>query len=570
MSVERQPLGSRWTARIKRLKLSSNSRAPFTHDTFFVGSFRSKELALKAAKRAMKKREAGNIPLLPPPSPLLCATQAELDLRFLVSHLVVSIESDRFEKFGSEERRKVAWEAIMRCKMLRPFFIKNNLGCFQKVACLSTNFCALPCFSFLGLNISLECTAKQPDSIAPLIAIRGAPRKLIAKLRAVQKKTDSIVYKEMKPGELRHLLDKRTEPSGAGPFSHVYHSLAERLNLAEERPTSRTDESASPEQLLELAKEKYLIAALTLQRTFRRRFQGKLRRWWFKQELGALNIQRWYRGVVSRVRTRIWADEIRAAAKAIQATRRMVNQLRKTRKIRQGVKQLQAMVRGRIQRRLMDMARRYHRAIVTAQKVMRGHLGRLKFAREKELDYYIKVQLPAATNMQRLVRGHLGRRHVERVKATKYHNEVYVPSITLVQSLARRKAAARELAKRKEMYSASVAIQRICRGRIQRKLCAKLSRQRELERAATCMSKIIRGHQCRILYAYLGRKHFFDTRVLAAVRTIQARWKGKQTRAAFRLLVYQDTAVCVLQSAWRGYVAKRNCREKPRRDAKAL
>ena len=562
VSVERQALGSRWTARIKRLKLSTDPRVPFTHETYYVGSFRSRDLAMRAARKALKKRDSGRLPLLPPPASLLCATNAELDMDYLVSHLALCIESEGFQDLSCTERLQVAWEAIMRCKALRPFFVKSTVGTFYKFSCLSTHCRSLQCFSFLGLNLSIECRALEPQHHSSHIAIRGAPKKLIAKLRAAQKKTDSIVYREMNSKELRHMLDKRIEPEGDGPFSHVYHSLTERFSY-DEAPRHGNDRADSPpEHILDAAKHKYLNAALILQRVFRARFQFKLVRWWFVQVLRSIYIQRWYRGICSRRKTLIWAAEVRAATCKIQATWRMATQFRLTRKVRRGITLFQAVIRGGIRRRLMELARRYHLAIVDVQRIIRGRLARLRFKREKELYYYINTLLPAATSIQSIARGRIGRKRAKYLQALKYHHEVYIPSVITVQSLERRRMGLHELALRKERYRASTAIQRIARGVLDRRRACRLEIERQRARAATKISKIIRGYQCRLLYGYLERHVYFETRVLGAVTTIQARWKGRQMRAAFKILVYQDMAVSVIQTAWRGYRAKKKCRDK--------
>ncbi|XP_037325617.2 abnormal spindle-like microcephaly-associated protein [Pungitius pungitius] len=252
--------------------------------------------------------------------------------------------------------------------------------------------------------------------------------------------------------------------------------------------------------------------------------QQGYRRWKTEKENRAAEViqsafKKWYQRRMS-ART--------AAAVKIQSWYRMQTSLHQYRKIKRSAALIQALCRGRAQRRRFRALRRRHRSALVLQSAFRGMAARKRVAEMRR----------AAVTIQRRFRARAQGAAARRVFARLRRAAV------TVQAAYRGKVARERLRKR---HAAATAIQAAFR------MCAARRRYRDAREAAAVIQRKYRA----TVLALEARREYAALRNAALV--IQANWRGRAERKAAER---RHRCATLIQAHYRRHLAQAEYRSK--------
>ncbi|GBG24053.1 Phytanoyl-CoA dioxygenase, peroxisomal [Hondaea fermentalgiana] len=575
----------------------------------FVGSFKTMQLAHRAVEEAMAKRDRGLIGVAPRPHPELCTSMQQTDL--LLTHLEVRVESNNLASFNYSDKMAYVWHLLLyHCAVLDAFKMSESFHRVCKFTYIGPNVRALSVFTRLPLvaSVSVKDQGRRRRPSAPL--------ELSEKMRRrVGKDQSSIAQHRKRPATIKEMKklvedsgsdDEEDRAQGKRRFGHFFKGLSQDAqNLASQealreehraiRDRTRRTPSSKPSReskstpssdaptrrravfsMRETSKEPIQMsmwvhrqemrsAAIKLQRIFRGRAGPRIIRQEFRAEWHAIMAQRFVRGWIGRRRAEEWRILANSAAECVQRFWYMTLAQRRVRKIRRErvrlVLLLQPLVRGMMARKILAWRKRYDWAAKRIQSVMRGHRDRALFKRMLARKFHEDTVVPAAITIQRVGRGMLDRRVARMLRYEKHYAEVIVPSSIILQNLWRARVAQKRVAELRAQRFACTMLQRIIRGRLERKRFVGIVEWNARQQAATKIASVIRGWMAREICDWRRREHRRQFVEEPAAGQIQAAWRGLQTRRWFRHYAMKDAAVLVLQRTWRRVLARRKARE---------
>lgn len=609
-SIEKSKMSSAFEVRIMKLDHAppgSEKRLGWTKS--FVGTFKSQKLAEQAVQSAMRRRDLGLVGIPPRPHPELCATmESVLNSNLLVTHLDISVESNNLE--GSDFLRKYAyiWNILRyHCTSLLPFQIHEPISQMAKVSYMGQHVRQLPLLTSLPVSVSICARDGLPRTAS-------GPQQLPEQMRKRVGRDQSKVEKQKKPAtikEMRKLVEESDEEEDRDArnedrklprkrFRHFFKGLSsEAKELARKtafqaeqkavrdrrkgtpqnpgydadsnnrRGALRYNPAGNQNEPIQVSmwshRQKMKAVAITLQRIYRAKHHPKILRAAFRAEHHILTLQRFIRGWIGRRRAEEWRILANYSAEHIQRFWYMIRAQRRVKFIKTERERLclllQPIVRGMIARKILAWRKRDDWAATKIQSVIRGHRDRGLFKRLIARDFHFRKVVPAAITIQRVARGMRDRKIARLLRYERHYADVVVPSSIVLQNMWRQRMAKRKLQELKARQLASTMLQRIIRGRLERRKFTRLVAWKAQQDAATRISSVVRGWMAREIYTWRLKEHHREFVQQPAARKIQAVWHGLQTRRWFRVLVKKDAAVIVLQRAWRTVLARRKARE---------
>ena len=573
-SIKRNKNSGCWESRIYQLRISAETIFPLEPEVRFVGSFSSEKQATKEADAALALRDAGKCGLVPKPCSFLCSSSNPSHSR-LLTHLQIRIVSDAFIGLSFWERWQLAWKSLLACNVSQNHLISEEISRMRGVSYFGTQ--SRDQWKRLPINVEFVCL----DNSTSLPSGRQIPSTIPVHNRDLKKKTFGVK-------DFTTFMDRSNDfgKTKSGIFGHFYGSLSVDAkamvndhSLREEnrvkslrravilRPSifsaGNNNDQSSEMQHWRIDRS-ITNATVILQRIFRRRLNGKVIKGLLKTTLRVVLLQKVIRRYIAWRRTCIWREIANRSATKIQSLRRMFIARMKVRKIRaiklHAVLRIQMVMKVQRKRAIERLRMRYDWAVTKMQKIYRGHNARCWFKRRMAELFHRDVVIPATATLQRVLRGMVARRVAACLRKFKHHINVIVPSATIVQSLWRMQVARAKLARLKKNKDASRSIQKILRGRLARNRCFILSEIRKLDRASTRISSIVRGYVCRQLVRYLKAEKYHDTVVVPACVKIQGVWRCLEARRRFYLMMHQNGAVQVIQTAYRSQLERRKAR----------
>ncbi|OQR82903.1 carbon catabolite repressor protein [Achlya hypogyna] len=518
-----------------------------------VGTFEHERQARQALERAVRQRDRSN--------PVASDSAAPAPPPWN-RHFSAVVVATAFERLPLADRLERVYAALLVSEPAAAF------ASLTKVSYIGDHVRRLPCFQQLPLHVTAVCrTPAQHDAALATAALTerlGLGHGTITSI-GVDTRARSTA------ADLRALVDG---VPAATRVPHFYHGLPPELKqlLAQEQDAlyraahalGRDADVHSVCQRVAKRQRALAVAATKLQRLFRRGLQARVLRRLLRRHRHAITLQRVYRGY----RARVFATELflvsTFAVTHIQAAFRACVSRRATAALRArmsaGALAMQRLFRGHRARRWAFWLRYHVASAVQIQRVVRGHLGRLRAHMFRHAQYKRRVVVPATQLLQRVYRGHRGRCAFRRRKAAYVEAKVLTPAAIAIQRVVRGGQGRARVRRLQLERVAAAALQRAFRAYRSRVQWAATFARRRRNLMASRIGAAGRGFLARRVLARARRKVHLQSVVLPAARLVQRLFRGYMVRKRLEELRDKHEAANVIQFAWRE--AKRTAAER--------
>ncbi|RLN86967.1 hypothetical protein BBJ28_00013462 [Nothophytophthora sp. Chile5] len=563
-----------------------------------VGFFDTEKAAMTALEAAIKARDATN------PFTGLNIRQSELPIE-LVKYFQVVVVSDRFQRKSQTERLEMIYSRLleMPSSSANAQEETETWAVFQQAPTLqpSTNS-QLRGFSYVGAQVialpmwrSLLChfsvCAKTPaqwkagrsrqatersftERFGPSHLANDRAFNVDASLLPVSRGLGDLVSRNQEDPNGRH----KTES-----VPHFYHGLPDEVKrmIAEEQAKTdapradslafqklaKNTEGSFVKKYLKRRRE-YLHVALKLQRLYRNNMHSKASRRCFLRQLGALTLQRLFRGHQRRRFAKMYYRVITCATLIIQSVYRSYLSRQATKALRARMQwaalTLQRVFRGFVARKFVRWMRQLQANAIVLERAVRGFMGRCRVQRLRVAKHKQCVLLPAAKHIQRVWRGHQERKMVAAKREARERLQVRQPAAQRIEKLMRGYLARRQVKKFRLNVEAARRIQKFWRSYRYIKKWMDLMDLRRMDRMASYIGAIGRGFVARKFVLRERRKRHFQYVVEPSAAHIQRVFRGYMVRKRLEDLRDRVEAAITLQEMWRSRSTVKTIREKLR------
>ncbi|KAF4144512.1 IQ calmodulin-binding motif-containing protein [Phytophthora infestans] len=563
-----------------------------------AGFFDTEKAAMTTLEAAVKSRDITN------PFTGLSVRKNELPLQ-LVKYFQIVIVSDRFQRKAQNERLEMIYRLLLDAAPKSANAqedIETKLAHQQSGLLWPTIKSRLRGFSTIGNNVvalpvwrSLEChftiCAKSSTQWRAGRSRQEIERPFTERFGLSHLANDRAF--NVNPGVLpasRGLAElvslnqedlysmQRTES-----MPHFYHGLPDEVKrmIAEEQAKmaqGRADsiafqklttntEGAFVRRYLKRRRE-YVQVAIKLQQLYRSNMHSKTLRRCYRQQIGAMALQRLFRGHQRRKYSRAFFRVVTCAALIIQSVYRSYKSRHDTKAMRtryqRATLDIQRVCRGFLGRGHARRLRRLEANAVIMEKLVRGFMGRRRARRVFLAQHKQQVVIPACLRIQRVWRGQRDRVLVNGKRQEREKARVYIPAAVRIQKLVRGFLARCSVMKIRAVDKAARSIQKLWRSRRFFRKWMDLMELRRMDRMASQIGSIARGILTRKFIQREKQKRHFRRVIEPSAARIQRVFRGYIVRKRLEGIRDQIEAAITLQQMWRSRSTVKTIREKLR------
>ncbi|KAK1941697.1 Abnormal spindle-like microcephaly-associated [Phytophthora citrophthora] len=364
---------------------------------------------------------------------------------------------------------------------------------------------------------------------------------------------------------------------------HFYHGLPDEVKrmIAEEQSKmdhgraasisvqklTKNTEDAFVKRYLKRRRE-YLQVAIKLQQLYRSNRHSKALRCCFRRHIGAMSLQRLFRGHQRRKYARAYFRVATCATLIIQSVYRSFKSRQQTMEMfiryQRATLDLQRVYRGFIGRSYARRVRRLQANAIMVEKLVRGFLGRRRAQRIFLAKHKQQVVIPACVNIQRLWRGYRERKWVRVKRQAVKRVRVFLPAALRIETLIRGFLARRLVTKFRAANEAARVIQKFWRSCRYFRKWMELMELRRKDRMASHIGAIARGILARKFIQREKKKRYHRRVVEPSAAKIQRVFRGYIVRKRLEDIRDQVEAAITLQQMWRSRSTVKTIREKLR------
>ncbi|KAL4136637.1 hypothetical protein PRIC2_000168 [Phytophthora ramorum] len=563
-----------------------------------LGLFDTERAAMTALEAAVKARDVTN------PFTGLSTKRSELPVE-LVKYFQVVVVSDKFQRKSQNERLEMIYTLLLNA-VLAPANAQEDhekTTVFQQTQTLwRTTKSRLQGFSTVGENVialevwkSLDChliiSAKTSAQWRAGRSRQQMERSFTERFGLSHLANDRAfnVNRGVLPVSrgLAELVSLNQEDFNSKHKSesvpHFYHGLPDEVKrmIAEEQARmgqgraeslafqklSKNTEGTFVKKYLKRRRE-YLQVAIKLQLLYRSNMHSKTLRRCFRRHLGALALQRLFRGHQRRKYAKAYFRVITCAVLIIQSVYRSYKSRHKTKVMRiryhRATLNLQRVYRGFVGRKHVRRIRRLQANAIMVEKLVRGFMGRCRAQRIFLAKHKQQVVSPACLLIQRLWRGHRERRFATAKRQARDRVRVHLPAALRIETLIRGYLARRLVKKFRVAIRAAKVIQKCWRSHQYFTKWMELMELRRKDRMASQIGSIARGILARKFIEREKRKRYFRSVLEPSAARIQRVFRGYIVRKRLEGMRDQIEAAITLQQMWRSRSMVKTIREKLR------
>lgn len=123
---------------------------------------------------------------LPKPCARLCSTRTQMDLPVLLTHLKVTVESDRFLEYTFIQRQRLVWDAIRKSPVLDHLRYRAEFDSLLKTSTIGSSVRSLPYLYYIPIEFSIVCKSSVPSVIRPTLGtIPRVPKSILQRLKVI-------------------------------------------------------------------------------------------------------------------------------------------------------------------------------------------------------------------------------------------------------------------------------------------------------------------------------------------------------------------------------------------------
>eukprot|EP01029_Cantina_marsupialis_P005782 TRINITY_DN162818_c0_g2_i2.p1 TRINITY_DN162818_c0_g2~~TRINITY_DN162818_c0_g2_i2.p1 ORF type:complete len:1063 (+),score=239.27 TRINITY_DN162818_c0_g2_i2:798-3986(+) len=303
---------------------------------------------------------------------------------------------------------------------------------------------------------------------------------------------------------------------------------------------------------------------LTIQRRFRYHLTWRMHRLSLRRNLGAINIQRVYRGKVDREIAARYKAKMYWNATIVQRNYRgyvarcWVYQYRE--KAEGAATKIQSIARMFLAKKFVKWVRNDSDKAILIQKMVRGFLARCRVRHIKAKLFFENIFSPAVLRIQCFFRRMVALLELRRLQAA-YRLEFFeIPAARLIQRVYRGHVG-RNIARHQRFLNLQATnIQRIWRSVKPKKQVNEIRYLRKQYFAALAIQCMFRCRLARdVVYTRARKKRYVEKEVPAIVQ-IQRFIRQMNCRRKAREIALQNRACRMIQNAWKSFLVKQRAR----------
>ncbi|ETK96399.1 hypothetical protein L915_00863 [Phytophthora nicotianae] len=563
-----------------------------------VGFFDTEKAAMTALDAAAKARDVTN------PFTGLSVRKSEIPLQ-LIKYFQVVVVSDRFQRMTQNERLELIYRLLLETAP-NPANAQDDMDtklAYQQPGMLWPTVKSQLCgFSTIGDNVialsvwrSLEChltvCAKTSTQWRAGQSRQEIERSFTERFGLSHLANDRAfnVNQGVLPvsrglSELVSLNQKELKSTHkTESVPHFYHGLPvevkrmiaeEQAKMAQGRADSiafqkltKNTEGTFVKKYLKRRRE-YVQVAIKLQQLYRSNMHSKTLRRCFHRHIGAMTLQRLFRGHQRRKYAKAFFRVVMCAVLIIQSVYRSYKSRYETKAMRiryqRATLDLQRVYRGFVGRKHAQRIRQLEANAIIMEKLVRGFMGRRRAQRIFLAKHKQQVIIPACLYIQRVWRGQRDRALVNVKRQERERARVYVPAALRIQKLIRGFLARRLVMQIRAMDKAAKNIQKLWRSRRFFRKWVDLMELRRMDRMASQIGSIARGILTRKFIEREKRKRYFRRVLEPSAARIQRVFRGYIVRKRLEGTRDQIEAAITLQQMWRSRSTIKTIRAKLR------
>lgn len=214
---------------------------------------------------------------------------------------------------------------------------------------------------------------------------------------------------------------------------------------------------------------------------------------------------------------------------------------------------IQPLIRGYLSRKFAEWIKYNHDNGVKIQRVFRGYLGRKRVKMKRQIDYRVKILIPAATSIQRQWICHRARVHFKQLMKQHYHDTVVVPSAIEIQRVYRGYLGRLKVDYQRLLNKAARKLQLCWKAYLRGKWRELIMIAQRKTRSATRIQSIGRGYLARKFFKRRLKKWRFIHIITPAAVRLQSLYRGYRGRIYAREFSHQTDAADTIKNLWRNY-----------------
>ncbi|KAG3173763.1 hypothetical protein PC128_g18224 [Phytophthora cactorum] len=563
-----------------------------------VGFFDTEKAAMAALEAAVKSRDVTN------PFSGSSVRKSELPLQ-LVKYFQVTIVSDKFQRKSQNERLEMIYRLLLDAapNSANAQEDTETKPAYQQSGMLwLTVKSQLRGFSTIGNNVvtlsvwrSLEChftvCAKTSTQWRAGRSRQEIERSFTERFGLSHLGNDRAfnVNQRVLPVSrgLAELISLNQEELSSThkteSVPHFYHGLPDEVKrmIAEEQAKmaqgradstafqklTKNTEGTFVKKYLKRRRE-YVQVAIKLQQLYRSNMHSKTLRRCFRRQIGAMALQRLFRGHQRRKYAKAYFRVVTCAVLIIQSVYRSFKSRHETKTLciryQRATLDLQRVYRGFVGRKHARRIRLLEANAIIVEKLVRGFMGRCRAQRILLAKHKQLVVIPACVRIQRVWRGQRDRAVVKDKRQERARARVYLPAALRIQALIRGFLARRLVMKIRGADKAARIIQKSWRSRRFFQKWMDLMELRRMDRMASQIGSIARGILTRKFIQREKRKRHFRRVLEPSAARIQRVFRGYIVRKRLEGTRDQMEAAITLQQMWRSRSTVKTIRKKLR------